>query len=159
MVFDVIVIGAGPAGCSAALNSAKLGLKTLLIEEHNSIGEPVHCGECLSDVSVQRFGMNLPEEVISKNVEGVRVVFPDGKSSLLKEKGYVLEKHKFEQWIGKEAQKHGAEIMLGKKVTEAERKNNEWEIKCNDNSLFQSKMLIDASGSASFLSAQLNLNK
>jgi NADPH-dependent 2,4-dienoyl-CoA reductase/sulfur reductase-like enzyme len=42
--YDVAVIGAGPAGGSAALHAAKLGLKTIILEEHNVIGEPVHCG-------------------------------------------------------------------------------------------------------------------
>ena len=47
-MYDVIIIGAGPTGGAAAINSAKQNLKTLILEEHPKIGEPVHCGECLS---------------------------------------------------------------------------------------------------------------
>lgn len=36
--FDVVVIGAGNGGLSAAANAAKLGMKTLLIEQHNLPG-------------------------------------------------------------------------------------------------------------------------
>ena len=36
--FDVVVIGAGNGGLSAAANAAKLGLKTLIIEQHNLPG-------------------------------------------------------------------------------------------------------------------------
>lgn len=36
--YDVIVVGGGTAGCSAAYNSAKLGLKTLLIEKNIHLG-------------------------------------------------------------------------------------------------------------------------
>ncbi|MFH1663762.1 MAG: NAD(P)/FAD-dependent oxidoreductase [archaeon] len=157
--FDVIVIGAGPAGCSAALYSAKFGLKTLLLEEHKTIGKPVHCGECLSELAIQRLGMNFPKEVISKEVNGVRVIFPGKKSFYVKEKGFVLEKHKFEQWIAGEAEKNGAQKRLNSKVTDAVRQNNFWKVKCSDKTEFNAKILIDATGSASFLSAKLNLNK
>ncbi len=41
--YDVIVIGAGPAGYSAAFRSADLGLKTALVEKHDDLG-----GVCLN---------------------------------------------------------------------------------------------------------------
>src|SRR3989338_2807183 len=111
-VFDVLIVGAGPAGGTCAFNSANLGLKTLLIEEHKTIGEPVHCGECLSDLALKNLGLKLPEKVVSEHVKGVRVIFPNNKASLVNEPGYVLEKHIFEQWIAEEAQKQGAELLL-----------------------------------------------
>lgn len=41
--YDVIVIGAGPGGYVAAIRSAQLGLKTLVIEKNNNLG-----GTCLN---------------------------------------------------------------------------------------------------------------
>ena len=38
--YDVIVIGAGNAGLSAAVTTAKHGLKTLVLEQHNLPGAP-----------------------------------------------------------------------------------------------------------------------
>ena len=98
-IYDVIIIGAGPAGGSCALHCARNGLKTLIIEDHETIGEPVHCGECLSQYAVENTGIKPPEWVISEHVKGVRVIFPDGTSSVLNEPGFVLEKEKFEQWL------------------------------------------------------------
>ncbi|MHA2352755.1 MAG: FAD-dependent oxidoreductase, partial [Candidatus Thorarchaeota archaeon] len=34
MTYDVIVVGAGPAGSTAAYDCAKQGLKTLLLEKY-----------------------------------------------------------------------------------------------------------------------------
>ncbi|NLD57553.1 MAG: FAD-dependent oxidoreductase, partial [Methanomicrobiales archaeon] len=48
MDYDVIVAGAGPAGSAAAEECARLGLSTLCIEEHGTIGFPVQCAGLLS---------------------------------------------------------------------------------------------------------------
>ncbi len=157
-IFDVVVVGAGPAGGSAGLHCSRNGLKTLIIEEHEKIGEPVHCGECLSLYAVQNTGISPPEEVISEHVKGVRVIFPDGTSCALNEPGFVLEKEKFEQWLCAEAVKAGAKMSLGTRLDEMKRENGVWEIKTSKGSL-RSKIIIDASGVASVTSRKLNLNE
>jgi digeranylgeranylglycerophospholipid reductase len=48
---DVVVIGAGPGGGSAALHAARAGLSTLILEADPEVGTPVHCGECLSELA------------------------------------------------------------------------------------------------------------
>ena len=46
--FDLIIIGAGPAGSAAAFTAAKENISVLLLEEHPKIGIPVVCAEGLS---------------------------------------------------------------------------------------------------------------
>ena len=47
-MFDVVVIGSGPAGYVAAIRASQLGLKTLCIEElSNDKGKPNFGGTCL----------------------------------------------------------------------------------------------------------------
>ena len=36
--YDVVIVGAGPAGCGAAIGCARSGLRTLLIEKFNCLG-------------------------------------------------------------------------------------------------------------------------
>lgn len=155
--YDVAVIGAGPAGGSAALHAAKLGLKTVILEEHNVIGEPVHCGECLSGIAEERFGMRFPKEVVSLPVKGVKVLFPDKHSCKLTEKGYVLEKHTFEQWISGEAQNKGAELSLGTRVQELKHENNMWNLTTSKGNI-RAKIVLDGSGAAGVANRMLNLN-
>jgi flavin-dependent dehydrogenase len=40
---DVLVIGAGPGGLYAASRLARDGHRVLVCEEHETIGNPVHC--------------------------------------------------------------------------------------------------------------------
>ncbi|MEK9822417.1 MAG: FAD-dependent oxidoreductase, partial [Gammaproteobacteria bacterium] len=47
--FDVIVIGAGPAGYHAAIRAAQLGLNTAIVEKWlNAEGKPAYGGTCLN---------------------------------------------------------------------------------------------------------------
>ena len=156
-VFDVVVVGAGPAGGSAALHAAKLGLKVLVLEEHAVVGEPVHCGECLSLLAVQRMGFDLPSGVVSSEAKGIRVVFPRGKSVLVTEPGFVLEKHAFEQWIIAQTQSAGARAVLGSRVTAASRANGVWTLKAGGKE-YSCRVLVDATGIQSFSSSVLKLN-
>jgi digeranylgeranylglycerophospholipid reductase len=162
---DVLVVGAGPGGGSAALHAARAGLSVILIEDHAEIGTPVHCGECLSDVAVANLGLDLPEPVISKRVDGIRVIFPDGTDKLLSEPGYVLEKHLFEQWIADEAVAAGATLNLSHKLTgmnriESNGKFCGWLCEGKGDSFpITAKIIIDASGVAGVCSKLTKLNE
>ena len=37
-MFDVVVVGSGPAGLSAAISSARTGVKTMIVEKHGCFG-------------------------------------------------------------------------------------------------------------------------
>lgn len=43
--YDVVVVGAGPAGATAARFAAEQGLQVLLLEKRQEIGSPVRCAE------------------------------------------------------------------------------------------------------------------
>ncbi len=154
---DVLVVGAGPGGGNAALQCARRGLHTILIEDHPEIGTPVHCGECISEIACDNLGLDLPDHVISKRVHGIRVIFPDGTQKRLTEQGYVLEKHLFERWIANEAAEAGARVHLSHKLSLMERVENArfngWMCDGKGEQFpIQAKVVIDASGVAAVCS-------
>lgn len=163
-ICDVLVVGAGPGGGSAALHSGREGLNVILIEDHPEIGTPVHCGECISQVAVDNLKLQLPEEVISKRVDGIRVLFPDGTAKKLSEPGYVLEKHLFERWLADEAVKEGASLHLSHKLTgmtpvEEDGRFVGWLCEGRGEAFpIQAKVVIDASGVVGVTSKMLQLN-
>lgn len=154
-IHDVAIIGAGPAGTSAAYTAAKEGLSTIILEEHARVGEPVHCGECLSDVALKRMGLTLPEEVIACRVKGIRVLFPDKTFTIWREEGYVLDKHLFEQFLAVRAQGAGATLKVGTRVNGMKRENGVWTLSASgragsdgstSSSSFRARAVIDCTG-------------
>ena len=98
-IYDLIVIGAGPAGLMASIVAAKEGLRVLLVERKRDISkvtrsccsmwinEPMTHGECisveenrvvfrLSDFSVEYTGDKIPlKQYIRISPGGKRIVF------------------------------------------------------------------------------------
>ncbi|MBM3229608.1 FAD-dependent oxidoreductase, partial [Candidatus Parvarchaeota archaeon] len=58
-MYDVHVIGAGPAGSFAAREAALSGKKVLLCEEHGQVGSPVACSGLIS-----KAGLELMRDVV-----------------------------------------------------------------------------------------------
>ena len=77
--FDVIVVGAGTAGCLAAKTVAEAGLKTCLIDskKREEIGAKV-CGDALGEHHLTYLGLSKPQgSELEKKIEGVQIYSPD----------------------------------------------------------------------------------
>jgi geranylgeranyl reductase family protein len=55
---DVLIVGAGPAGLTTAAMLAGRGFDVTVCEEHERVGQPVHCTGVLADSAFQEFGLS-----------------------------------------------------------------------------------------------------
>lgn len=110
--YDVIVVGAGPAGTTAARFAAEGGASVLVLEKDRDVGYPVRCGEAVSHEGVIQFIQPDPRW-IAATVNRFRLVAPNGRSVVprLDGTGYVLERRVFDYELAKLAASKGAEIV------------------------------------------------
>ena len=117
MKYDVVVVGAGPAGTVTARFAAETGAKVLVIERRQEIGVPVLCGEGVSR-KIDEWGMLEGKRWIASNMEGARIFSPDRTMVKLSaemagnETGYVLYRDIFDQELARQATKAGAKILM-----------------------------------------------
>jgi digeranylgeranylglycerophospholipid reductase len=143
---EVAVIGAGPAGLSAAYHLAKQNIKTIILEEHPQVGRPVHCGEGLSSLALKRMGLeDVPSSALGLKIKGIKIIFPNGQYTVFREEGYDLNKDLFEQYLLEKAIAAGASLQAECRVFQFSRKNGIWSINSNK-MLIKSKAIVDATG-------------
>jgi len=115
--YDVLVIGAGPAGSIAAKTAAEKGLDVLLIEKRQEIGDPVRCAEGVSKQYLKRH-VEIDKKWICADLKGSRIYAPDGTKIEMAEEiaggevGYVLERKIFDRALAENAAKAGAEVRV-----------------------------------------------
>jgi geranylgeranyl reductase family protein len=113
MVYDVIVVGAGPAGSAAASECAKNGLSTLCIEEHGTIGYPVQCAGLLSNAAFSE--CRVSDRPVLARVSGARVVSGKGNGILIDaktQKAVVVDRGSLDREMAESAAENGAEFHV-----------------------------------------------
>ncbi len=156
LVVDVLVIGAGPAGSSAAKHAALNGAEVLMIDKKSEIGVPKRCAEGVSKEGLKQLGIEPNPRWITKELSGVRMVSPNGTDVILDEDkvklpeaGYILERKVFDKFMAMDAARAGAQIMVktlatglkregDRVIVSAEHMDHEFEI--------QAKIIIAADG-------------
>jgi digeranylgeranylglycerophospholipid reductase len=78
---DVVVVGGGPAGLIAARDLASAGFHAIVVEEHSSVGLPVHCTGVLGLEAFDE--LDLPRDPILTVAHSARFVSADGTSVLI----------------------------------------------------------------------------
>ena len=115
--FDVLVVGAGTAGCLAAKTAAEKGLKVCIIDSKNkeNIGAKI-CGDALGEHHLKTLGLEKPKgDELEKKIEGVQIFSPDLNTVFTIEDkdfvGYILNRRLFGQWLLNKAIDKGALLM------------------------------------------------
>ncbi|MEZ5358736.1 MAG: NAD(P)/FAD-dependent oxidoreductase [Candidatus Zixiibacteriota bacterium] len=110
--YQVVIIGAGPAGCYAALTAARGGLEVLLVERDAEIGKPLCCAEGVSHIGLSNF-VEPKEEFISQSIDGLELIISSGKTAVFRPggiMGYVLDRYRFENYLADSAVALGVDL-------------------------------------------------
>ncbi len=113
----MLIVGGGPAGLFLAARLAAQGVHTLVCEEHQGVGDPVHCTGVLSADSFQHF--DLPTDATLNTLTAARFVSPGGIAvdySTPTPLAIVIDRPVFDRALALRAVAAGAEIRSGARV-------------------------------------------
>ena len=147
--FDLIIVGAGPAGSAAALTAAERGVSVLLLEEHSQIGTPLACAEGLSRSTLKEF-LDIRPEWVARELSGSIIRNPKGTEFTIEYPGvgWVLDRKRFDPGLAEIAAEKGA--VLKKSVKAIGIQDNEVVVQENGSkNTYSFKYVIGADGVAS----------
>ena len=120
-MLDVAVIGGGPGGLHAATLLASAGFGVTLFEEHNEIGQPVHCTGVLADDAFREFGLSRAS--ILNTLSTATFVSPAGfqiSYTTPSIEAHVVDRRLLDRTIAQRATEAGARLCGGRRVRNLE---------------------------------------
>ena len=159
LAYDVIVVGAGPAGSTAAYNCTKQGLKTLLLEKYKLPREKP-CGGAVMYRALRTIGEKIPRDLVERQIYGIRFLLPDGRGSeFVSDKliGITVFRDRFDEFLAHRASDAGAELIDQAPVVDASVSPESAKVRLADGREFSAKYLLGADGVNSIVSRALGL--
>lgn len=146
-MYDTIIVGAGPAGGTAAYHLAKKG-RSVLILEKESLPRYKPCGGGVSPAIAQWFDFDF-SPAISTRADSLRFTWkledPVEAKIETKEPVWMVRRDIFDHFLVQQAQKQGAELRDNTEVTGIEFKTDHWQVN-TANGAVTSRYLIAADG-------------
>ena len=110
-MYDVTIVGGGPAGATAAQELAKIGRKVALIDKAGRI-KP--CGGAIPPILINEF--EIPDEQVVAKIRTARMISPTArKVDMPIENGFVgmVDRENFDEYLRNRAVTSGAVLLVG----------------------------------------------
>jgi geranylgeranyl reductase family protein len=161
---DIIVVGAGPAGSTAAKLLASRGYEVLLIDR---AGFPRHktCASWINRLAFERFPylMARLDELVEAPFYGI--TFYDsslersGRFTESAPSGYLSLRSKFDDGLRRIAVEAGAEFVGGRRVEDVSEGRDDVRVRLADGAEFSARVVIGADGASSRVAAAADLHR
>jgi len=159
MVYDVVVVGAGPAGSVAAASIAAEGFNVLLLEDHGEVGAPVHCSGLITQRTLDISGVG--EGVVLNRITGSIIHTRGGDQITLggnKCHALVIDRGAFDRSLAVRAEVSGAHLVMGARAVSVDRVGATFRIMVRREGKLEaidSRLVIGADGSNSVVAKKV----
>jgi geranylgeranyl reductase family protein len=113
-IWDVVIVGAGPAGASAARHAAAAGLRTLVLEK-SPFPRPKVCAGGVTEGALREIGLPLPRELIEREARCLRPRWGSEQVKVVSSRAfvYLVSRAGFDEHLLTAARLAGAEVLFG----------------------------------------------
>lgn len=153
-VYSAAVVGAGPAGSTAARLLSEMGHDVILIDRKEVVGVPKQCAEglfagCLPDFTT------ASGDFLTGKIRYLQVVFPNLASYRVRCDLQMLDRPKFDQHLLRLAEGSGAEVALGEKVERVLPESGE--VFLSGGEVIRAETIVGADGPASRVAKSMGI--
>lgn len=106
---DILVIGAGPAGSSAAHEASSRGARVIVVDRREVIGVPVQCAEFIPALLLGQ--LNLDDGFVVQPLRGMKTFLNGRLIQVITAPGYTIRRDSFDQLLALEAERAGASVL------------------------------------------------
>ncbi len=162
--FDAIIVGAGPAGLTAARKLAEKKARVLCIDKKQEIGVPKRCAEGLGLAWMKRLGLKPNSLWCKQKIYGAALYAPSLNSVEIdfgKTSGYVIERRVFEKELARIASEKGALIKTKCHAQGFARKDGKVFVECLEQGKkteYSAPLVIACDGTESLAARKLGLD-
>jgi len=114
--YDILIVGAGPAGGATALAAARRGMRVLMVDRRQVAGVPVQCAEYIPAMLMGR--LDLIKSFIVQPVRGMKTCLPGKPVKETRAPGFTIHRDLFDQAMARAATEAGAELMLSTRAVQ-----------------------------------------
>ena len=118
---QLLVVGLGPAGASAAKVAAEVGVDVFGIERNREIGTPVQCAEF---IPIPMGAYAKLEGVYQQVIHGMKTILPSGYVYQSDFPGFMIDRKKMDQNIARLAMTAGARLKTREKLVTVDPKSS-----------------------------------
>lgn len=153
MKYEVVIVGAGPAGLAAAKELANNKVNVLVLEKNRVIGPKV----CAGGLTTKDFKLGVDKKIADRFFNKVILHTPLFEDEIVDKKPFVatVSRKKLGQYMAKKTEKEGAKIRIGVEVVEIGKNY----IRDKSGKKINFDYLIGADGSNSIVRRRLDLEK